>query len=198
MKPFKYLEDLQKQIRGWLPKDPHLPTMQLKNKPKKFLTKRNVLLISVGIIIAMLLSGAIFFSLINLFPLSNPMQEAQNTMKSYINALNDYNATAAWDIMSPNMQVRYGTIQNFTDSYVSQLQQSGWHAQLLEIKNAYGTIAVYSLIPFQDSCQIVAGIGITRNNSSSATETYTFDLKTYTFKNFQPSSWKIDDWSTNT
>jgi hypothetical protein len=34
MKPFKYLEGLQRQIRGWLPKDPHLPTMQLKSKPK--------------------------------------------------------------------------------------------------------------------------------------------------------------------
>ena len=122
---------------------------------------------------------------------------AQNTMKTYINALNDYNATAAWDLMSPNMQASYGTMQNFTDSYVSQLQQSGWHAQLLTIKNEYGTIAVYILIPFQNSYHIVADIGITQNNSSSATKTYTFDLKTYTFKNFQPSGWKIDKWSTN-
>lgn len=188
---------LKNRIRGWLPKEPHLPTLQLENKPKKFFTKRNVLSIFVGIIIAMLLSGAVFFPLfINLFPLSNPIEEAQNTMKTFINALNDYNATAAWDLMSPNMQASYGAIQNFTDSYVSQLQQSGWHAQLLDIKNAGGTIAVYILIPFQDSYRIVADIRITQNNSS-VTKTRTFDLKTYVFKNFRPSGWKIDNWSPN-
>lgn len=196
MNPKKRLEQ---QIRGWLPKEPHLPTLQLENKPKKFFTKRNILLISVGIIIATLLFGAVFFIFfINLFPLSNPVEEGQNTMKTYIKALNDYNATAAWNLMSSNMQAAYGSIQNFTDSYVSQLQQSGWHAQLLQIKNEYGSIAVYSLIPFQNSYRIVADIGITQDNSSSATKTYTFDLKTSTFKNFQPSGWKIDHWSTNT
>jgi hypothetical protein len=187
----------RKIIRGWLPKEPHLPSLRLENKPKKLLTKRNVLLIFVGIIIAMLLSGAVFFLFfINLFPLSNPVEEAQNTMKTYINALNDYNATAAWDLMSLKMQASYGTIQNFTDSYVSQLRQSGWHAQLLDIKSAGGTIAVYILIPFQDSYRIVADIRIIQNNST-VTKTQTFDLKTYIYKNFQPSDWKIDNWSTN-
>jgi hypothetical protein len=192
----KYLEN---RVRGWLPKEPHLPTLQLENKPKKFFTKRNMLLISVGLIIAMLLLGAIFFIFfINLFPLSNPVEEAQGTMNAYIKALNDYNATAAWNLMSLNMQASYGSIQNFTNSYVNQLQRSGWHAQLPDVKNAYGSIAEYILVPFQDSYRIVANIRITQNNSSSATKTQTFDLKTYTFKNFQPSGWKIDHWSTNT
>jgi hypothetical protein len=143
----------------------------------------------------MLLSGPVFFIFsLNLF--SNPVEEAQNTMKTFINALNDYNATAAWNLMSPHMQASYGAIQNFTDTYVSQLQQSAWHAQLLDVKNAGGSIAVYVLIPFQDSYQIVADITITQNNSS-ATKTQTFNLKTYVFKNFQPSDWKIDNWSTN-
>jgi hypothetical protein len=195
MNPKKYLEN---RIRGWLPEGPHLSTLQLKNRPKKFFTRRNVLLIFVGVIIALLLSGGLVFFLVstNLFPLSNPVNQAQSTMKTFIDALNDYNATAAWDIMSPNMQASYGTVQNFTDSYVSQLQQSGWHAQLLDIKNAGGTIAVYILIPFQDSYRIVADTRITQNNST-VTKAQTFDLKTYVFKNFQPSGWKIDNWSTN-
>jgi hypothetical protein len=187
----KYLEN---HIRGWLPKEPHLPTMQLENKPKKFFTKRNILLISVGIIIAMLLSGAIFFiAFINLLPFPDQTQEARNTVKAYVNALNDYNATAAWDLMSPNMQASYGTIQNFTDSFVSQLQESGWHAQLVKNNFEYGTIAEWSLIPFQNACRIVADIAITRNNSPLTNGTFTFDLKTYAFGHFQPSDWKINN-----
>ena len=73
------------------------------------------------------------FSSIN-FLSSNPVEETQNTMKTFINALNDYDATAAWNLMSPNLQTSYGTIQNFTDSYVKQLQQTGWHTQLLGSK----------------------------------------------------------------
>jgi predicted PurR-regulated permease PerM len=184
-----------RSIRGWLPKEPDLPTLQLENRPKKLFTKRNVLLIFVGMIIAMLLSGAVFFGFfMNLF--SNPVEEAQNTVKTFINALNDYNAAAAWDLMSPRMQASYGSIQNFAGSYVTQLQQSGWNAQLLDVQNVGGSIAVYILIPFQDSYRIVADTRITQNNSS-VTKTQTFDLKTYVFKNFQPSSWKIDNWSTS-
>jgi hypothetical protein len=100
--PKRYLEN---HIHGWLPKESRLPTLQLENKSKKFFTKRNILLISVGIIVAMFLSGAIFFvALINSFPIANQPKEAQNTVNAYSNALNDYNATGAWDLMSPNMQ----------------------------------------------------------------------------------------------
>lgn len=147
-----------------------------------------------GIIIAMLLSGAIFFlTFVNLFPSSNPIGEAQNAVNAYINALNNYNATAAWNLMSPDMQASFGTIQNFTDCYVSQLQQSGWHAQLLRTNFVYGTIAVYSLIPLQNSCQVAADIEIAWNNSASTTRTFTFSLKTYAYDDFQPSDWKIDN-----
>jgi hypothetical protein len=190
----KVRKQLEGHVRGWLPKEPHLPTMQMENKPKRFFTKRNIVLISASIIIAMLLSGAVFFlAFVNLFPSSNPIGEAKNAVNTYINALNDYNASAAWDLMSPDMQAQYVTIQNFTDSCVSQLQQSGWHAQLLRTDFLYGTIAVYSLIPLQNSCQVAADIEITRNNSASTTQTFTFSLKTYAYDDFHSSDWKIDN-----
>jgi hypothetical protein len=45
-----------KGIRGWLPKGPCLPTLQLENRPKKLFNKRNAFSISVGLIVAMLLT----------------------------------------------------------------------------------------------------------------------------------------------
>jgi hypothetical protein len=45
-----------KGIRGWLPKEPRLPTLQLENKPKKLFNKRNAFSISVGVIVTMLLT----------------------------------------------------------------------------------------------------------------------------------------------
>jgi hypothetical protein len=96
------------------------------------------------------------------------------------------------------MQASYGTIQNFTNTFVDQLQQAGWHAQLVEINFEYGTIAEFILVPFQNSCHITADVAITRNNSSLTNGTFTFDLKTYAFSNYQPSDWKINSKFTGT
>jgi hypothetical protein len=167
--------------------------MQFENKPKKFFTKRNILLISIGIIVAMLLSGVIFFGVcINLFSLPNQPQEAQNTVKAYINALNEYNATAAWNLISPSMQASYGTIQNYTAGLVEHLESSGWHAQIITDDYEYGTIAEYCLFPFQNSCHINTYIEISQSNTLLTYKTVSFYLKTYAYSNFQPSDWKIN------
>ena len=191
MKPLKRRR-FANHVRGWLPQRP-LPSMHVHNKPKKFFAKRNILLFAAGIIISMFLSGAIFFeTLSNSFPNANQEQEAQNTVIAYINALNNYNATAAWGLMSPNMQASYGTIQNYIESFVSQLQESGWHAQVIKNDFEYGTIAEYCLFPFQNSCQISTYLKITQNNSSLTNLALTFELKTYAFNHNHPSDWKID------
>ena len=183
------------RIRGWLPKDPQLPTVQVRNGERKLLSRRALLLISVGIIVAMLV-GSIFtflvFNAIGPISFSDPTEQAQDTVNAYINALNNHNATAAWKLMSPSIQASYGTLQNFNSSFVSQLQQSSWHAQIMKNCYDYGTIASYSLVPIQDSLMLVEKIGISRNNSSLTAGTFTFNLKTYAYSHDQPTNWNID------
>jgi hypothetical protein len=167
--------------------------MQVGTRPKKLLTKNHILLIVAGLAIAMLVSGAIFFALfINIFSLPNQPQEAQNTLNAYINALNEYNATAAWNLISPSMQASYGTIQNYTASFVEQLESSDWHAQVITNYYEYGTIAEYCLFPFQNSCHINTYLEISQSNTLLTYKTVSFDLKTYAYSNFQPSDWKIN------
>ena len=165
----------------------------MRDRSHGLLTRRTLFLIIVGVLVTMLVCGIVFFAFfISLFNLPNQPQEAQSTVNAYINALNDYNATAAWNLISPSMQAMYGTVQNFTDSFVSQLRNTGWHAQLTENNYEYGTIAEYCLVPFQNSCRVDALIAVTQNNSQLTAETFTFDLKTYAFSNYQPSDWKIN------
>lgn len=188
-------KSLESRVRGWLPKEPRLPSRQLEAKPRKFFPVKTVVLIVVCVIIAMLLVGAVFSLL--LIPLmhshfSDQTIEAQNTVNNYINALNHYDVPTAWGLMSPNMQASYGTIQNFTESFVNQLQGSGWHAQIIKNTFEYGTIAEYSLVPMQNSCQILLNLRLTRSNSNSTNETFAFELKTYAFSHNAPSNWKID------
>ena len=154
-----------------------------------------MLLISAGVIVALLLFGSIFFAAtaINLSPFQDQRKEALNAVQTYINALNDYNATTTWNLMSPNVQAVYGTIQNFTDSFVSPLKEPGWHAQILANNFDYGTIAEYILVPFQNSGHITVVLGITSTNSPATSATFTFELKTYAYGHFQPSDWKIDN-----
>jgi len=174
--------------------------MRLEGKQKKLFTKRNILLMSVGIIVAMLIIGSIFLFLtyVNVFQsasLSNPTQEAQNTLNAYINSLNDYNATAAWSLTSPNLQTSYGTLQNFNSTFISPLQATGCHAQIIKNNSAYGTIAYRSLIPIQNSWNINADFEITKHNSSQTNQALTFNLKTYAYSHYQPTDWKIDSTS---
>jgi hypothetical protein len=51
-----------KCVRGWLPKEPHLPSLQLEDKQKKLFTRRNALSTFVGIIIATLLAIGLWAS----------------------------------------------------------------------------------------------------------------------------------------
>jgi hypothetical protein len=186
-------KNLANRIRGWFPKEAQLPTLQLHTKPRNLLTKKNILLITIGVIVAMLVSGMVFFVfLINFFNLPNQPKEAQDTVNAYINALNDYNATAAWNLISPSIQASYGTLQNFTGSFVSQLQQSDWHAQIITNDYESGTIAEYCLFQFQNSCHINTYIEISQSNTLLTYKAVSFDLKTYAYSNFQPSDWKIN------
>jgi hypothetical protein len=167
--------------------------MQLEYKQKKFFNKRSIFVISVSIIVALVVSGIVFFSFfINLFSLTDQPKEAQNTVNAYINALNGYNATAAWNLLSPSMQASYGTIKNFNESFVTQLKESGWHAQINTNVFEYGTIAEFSLISLQNSATVNANIGIMKSNSTVTNVRFTFDLKTYAYSHYQPSDWKIN------
>ena len=190
-------KNLVNRIRGWLPKEPQMPTVQVGNATRKVFSKRSLLLISAGIIVAMLIAGSIFFFLTfnaaGPISFSDPTDQAQDTVNAYINALNDYNAAAAWSLMSPSIQASYGTLENFNDSFVSQLQASGWHAQIIKNVADYGTVAFYSFVPIQDSLTVVEELGIARNNLSLTAGTFTFNVKTYAYSHNQPTDWKVDN-----
>jgi len=187
-------KNIGNRIRGWLPREPPLPTMQVGAKPKKLLTKNHILFIVAGLAIVMVASGAIFFAfaITNSFSLTNQPQEAQDTVNAYVNALNAYNATAAWNLISPSMQATYGTLQNFSDSFVNHLQESGWHAQTIKNVFVYGTLAEFCLFNFQNSAHVNVDLEIIKNNLFAINETFTFELKTYGFSHYQPVDWRID------
>jgi hypothetical protein len=173
-----------------------MPTVQVGNGTRKVFSKRSLLLISAGIIVAMLVAGSIFFFMIFNTPgpisFSDPTEQAQDTLNSYVNALNDHNTTAAWNLLSPSVQSLYQSIENFNESVMIPLQQSGWHAQINDDNSGYGTIATFFPIPMQDVWTIIANLGITHNNSTAIYRTVSFNLKTYTFSHYQPSNWKIN------
>jgi hypothetical protein len=185
MNPKRYLEQ---RIQGWLPKEPNFPVFQSTAR-HKILTKRGVFWLFVGITVAMLISGAVFF--IFFFSpnwwqyMQTAPADAENTMKSFINALNSYDTDAAWSLMSPALQTSYVTIQNFNGTVVSELQQIGWHAQLLSVTRVWGDFTLPgSLVP--NSAHIVAQFQVTQNGMPLTSKSYTFDL-------VKPSEWRINN-----
>lgn len=193
-------KSLVNRIHGWLPKEPHLPAARLEGQPKRFFSQRNVLILVVGVLVCVVVVGSVLFFLVfsNLFQsfsvsaFSNPVGEAQNTLSAYIDALNAYNATAAWNLLSPNMQISYQTLQNFNDSFVGKLQTSGWHAQIVSDSSGYGTIASWTPLHIQNSWTMPVDLRVTLDNASSTYKTINFSVKSYAYSNNQPTNWKID------
>jgi hypothetical protein len=175
----KYLE---KRIHGWLPKEPNLPVFQRTNRRRIF-NKTWLFWLCVGIIMAILVSGAFFFTFFvqNIWQsVDTSVAESEDTMNSFIYALNNYDANTAWSLMSPALQTSYGTIYDFNDTVITVLRQSAWHAQVLSVISINGDFTLPGSI-VRSSAHIKTQLQVTRNGVLTNV-TYTFDL-------VKPSEW---------
>jgi len=109
--------------------------------------------------------------------------EVENTIRSFIAALNNYDADASWALMSPTLQAFYGTKESFNGSIISGFRQFSWHAELtgissksIETKNSM-TIA-----------RFVVTLQISQAGFSTYSDAYTFKLVKI------EGQWKISDW----
>jgi len=115
--------------------------------------------------------------------ISASFAEVETTVRSFITALNNYDADASWALMSSNMQDFYGTKADFQSSILDGFNQSGWQASITgipskEITTRNGVSAA----------RFVVTLRITETDFGSSDETDTFFLiKT-------GNQWKIDDW----
>lgn len=109
--------------------------------------------------------------------------EVENTIRSFITALDNYDADASWALMSPGLQDFYGTKGDFNSSILDGFRQSGWHAELTSISSqSIETKAG------RTTARFVVTLQITETGFGTYGETYTFKLvKT-------GDQWKIDDW----
>jgi hypothetical protein len=110
--------------------------------------------------------------------------ESENTVNSFIAALNNYDDNTAWNLMSPALQTSYGTMQNFNDTVIGVLRESGWHAQLLSVLSIEGNFTLPSSL-VRSSAQIKTQSKVTRNGVSTNV--------TCIFELVKPSEWRINN-----
>jgi hypothetical protein len=151
-------------------------------------TKTRLLWLCAGIIAAVLVSGAAFvafFFVQNIWQgVDTSVAESENTVNSFIAALNNYDANTAWNLMSPALQTSYGTMQNFNDTVIGVLRQSGWHAQLLSVLSIEGNFTLPSSL-VRSSAQIKTQLKVTQNGVPTNV--------TYVFELVKPSEWRINN-----
>jgi hypothetical protein len=118
--------------------------------------------------------------------LSASVTESEEAVRSFVQALDHYDANATWGLMSTALQESYGTMESFNNTVLSGLRQSGWHAETMNM----AVKANFTLPGSQvnNSAYIVASLRITESGLAPANQTYSFEL-------VKPSVWKIDKWS---
>jgi hypothetical protein len=182
MKPKEHVENL---IRGWLPKESGFPILH-NTAHRRILSKSRLLWLCAGLTVAMLVIGTVFFAffLQNIWrDVDASMAESEKTMSSFVAALSNHDAAAAWSLMSPALQASYGTKENFSDTVITELREYGWHAQVLSVISIGGDFTLPGSL-IQSSARIRARLQITQRGVFS-NETHTFDL-------VKPSEWRIN------
>jgi hypothetical protein len=118
--------------------------------------------------------------------LSTSAAESEEAVRSFVQALDHYDANATWGLMNTALQESYGTMESFNNTALSGLRQSGWHAETMNM-----TVEANFTLPgnlVHNSAYIVASLRITENGLAPTNQTYSFELA-------KPSEWRIDKWS---
>jgi hypothetical protein len=112
-------------------------------------------------------------------------KEVENAIDAYVSALNSYNATEAWTLMSPTF--RSGMTYSEFEDAVQFMESKQWRAEIksissrsIETKNGR-TTATFTLMAEITETDPIAG-------TSTYTEEWTFNLVKIDGK------WMINDW----
>ena len=109
--------------------------------------------------------------------------EVEDAIQSFISALNNYDADASWDLMSPTLRSFYGTKEDFNSSVLDGLRQSGWHAELTGISSKS-----IETKEGRTTAKFIVSLEITETDFGQYTDIYTFDLVKIEDK------WLIENW----
>jgi len=144
------------------------------------MVSRNKILIIAIVVVAVVAAAGIYLWQ----SLSHPLfVEAENTTKSFIAELSDYDLDASWALMSPDLQASYGSKAIFNSTILSGFKQSEWEASLTNISSrSIETVNGVS------TARLVCNLQITEGGMNAYVETYTFRLVKI------GDQWKINDW----
>ena len=141
-------------------------------------SRKKILIIAIVAVVAVVAAGIYLWQ-----SLSPSFAEAENTIKSFIAALNDYDLDASWALMSPDLQASYGSSARFNSIILSGFKQSEWEASLTNISSrSIETVNGVS------TARLVCTLQITERGMNAYSETYTFRLVKI------GDQWKINDW----
>ena len=118
--------------------------------------------------------------------LSASVTESEEAVRSFVQALDHYDANATWGLMSTALQESYGTMESFNNTVLRGLRQSGWHAETMNMTVKANFTLPGSMV--HNSAYIVASLLITESGLAPTNQTYSFEL-------VKPSGWRIDKWS---
>jgi len=139
---------------------------------------KKILIIAIVVVVAVAAAGIYLWQ-----SLSPSFAEAENTTKSFIAALNDYDLDGSWALMSPDLQASYGSKARFNSTILSGFKQSGWEASLTNI----GSRSIET-VNGVSTTRLVCTLQITEGGMNAYGETYSFKLVKIGVQ------WKINDW----
>ena len=117
--------------------------------------------------------------------MSASFAEVETAITSYINAVNNYDADASWELMSPDLQLSYTSKENFNSSILDGLKQTSWQASLASISSK--SVEINNGVT---TAHFIVTLQINETGYSPWHENYTFDLIKI------GNQWKIDNWRT--
>jgi len=147
------------------------------------LSKKAILTI---VIVVVIIAGVAIGISILWRSFTGSFREVENAIDTYISALNNYNATEAWTLMSPTARSEIGTYSEF-EEFIQSMESRQWRAEIkrissksIETKNGR-TTATFTLMA-----------EITETDPIAGTETYTEEW-TFTLVKVD-NKWMIQDW----
>jgi predicted PurR-regulated permease PerM len=146
------------------------------------LSKKAILAI---VIVVVVIAGVAIGAIVLWQSLTGSFEEAENAIDTYINALNSYNATEAWTLMSPTL--RSDKTYSEFEEFVQNLESSQWRVSIksissrsLETENGR-TTATFELMA-----------KITETDPIVGTETYTEE---WVFNLVKVNArWTVNEW----
>jgi predicted PurR-regulated permease PerM len=94
------------------------------------LSKKTILAI---VLVVVVIAGVAIGAIVLWKSITNSFEEAENAIDTYINALNSYNATEAWTLMSPTL--RSDKTYSEFEEFVQNLESSQWRASVKSISS---------------------------------------------------------------